>query len=129
MASDPLVIQEMWPIGGILDLPDSWEALSLISMREVEQTWREELLKVENAGRLAEFNERLNRKWAIETGQIENLYDIESGVTVQLINHGFDAAFMPHGSVNKDPEMALALLEDQKVLWRASLPSSKRTAR
>ncbi|HTQ12060.1 MAG TPA: Fic family protein, partial [Fimbriimonadaceae bacterium] len=63
---------------------------------------------------LMTFTERLHREWAIETGIIENLYDIERGVTMVLIERGFSAAVMEHGSVNKPPEEILALLNDQK---------------
>ncbi len=34
-----------------------------------------------------EFNERLKREWAIETGIIERLYTLDRGTTQQLIKH------------------------------------------
>lgn len=108
-------IQEIWPRGGIQDLPSDWRELALPSMREVETRWRDRLASIHDSGTLAEFTQQLNREWAIETGQIENLYDIESGVTVTLIQQGFDAALIPHGATNKDPEYVVALLNDQQA--------------
>ncbi len=92
-------IHHVWPVDGIKDLSSDWERLSIPSMRSVEQQWLERLEVMKGSEELAEFNVRLQREWAIETGQIENLYDIEQGVTVNLINQGFDAGLIPHGSV------------------------------
>ena len=61
-----------------------------------------------------QFTRELNREWAIETGQIENLYEIERGVTLTLIEQGFDAALIPHGATDRDPDYVRALLKDQE---------------
>ena len=37
------------------------------------------------------FLERVERRWAIETGIIEGLYSIDRGVTQTLIEHGLSA--------------------------------------
>ena len=41
---------------------------------------------------LAEFTERLNREWAIETGLIERLYALDRGVTELLVERGLNDA-------------------------------------
>ena len=56
----------------------------------------------------------MSREWAIETGAIENLYEIDRGVTRTLIEHGFQAELLDHGSTNKPREYVLQLLHDQK---------------
>ena len=63
---------------------------------------------------IGEFSQQLEREWAIETGQIENLYDIERGVTQTLIEEGFRASVLERGSTNKPPEYVLSLIQDQK---------------
>jgi len=63
---------------------------------------------------LSDFTERLSREWAIETGVIENLYDIERGVTQTLIERGFQAELLSHGSTNRPREYVLQVLRDQK---------------
>lgn len=106
---------EIWPVAtGILDLPPDWPSLEVKELRRVENEWRQKREAAVGTSELATFTEQMNREWAIETGIIENLYDIERGVTMVLIEQGFSAAVMEHGSVNKDPEEILALLNDQK---------------
>ena len=58
--------------------------------------------------------EKLNREWAIETGVIGNLYEIDCGITQVLIDQGFKAEILSHGSTNKPPEYVLKLLRDHK---------------
>jgi len=108
-------IVEIWPVAtGILDLPEDWPRLEVPEMRRVEAEWKQRREEALGSPELETFTQQLHREWAIETGIIENLYDIERGVTVSLIEQGFSAAIMEHGSVNKDPEGILALLNDQK---------------
>lgn len=45
---------------------------------------------------------------------IENLYEIERGVTQTLIEHGFQADLLHHGSTNKPRDYVIRLLKDQK---------------
>ncbi len=61
-----------------------------------------------------EFEQRLKREWAIETGLIERLYSFDRGTTQLLIEHGIEAAVLPHGSV-PNPEATVAMIEDQKA--------------
>jgi len=106
---------EIWPREtGILDLPDDWPSLEIPEMRKVSDDWQ--LLKehTEGSDSLTQLTESLSREWAIETGQIENLYEIERGVTRSLIESGFSAAILEPGSVNRDPAYVLRLLNDQK---------------
>ncbi|HVT11175.1 MAG TPA: Fic family protein [Fimbriimonadaceae bacterium] len=106
---------EIWPKAtGILDLPEDWASLEVSALRGVEVEWKERREAALGSSELETFTEQLNREWAIETGIIENLYDIERGVTMVLIEQGFSAAVMEHGSVNKEPAHILALLNDQK---------------
>jgi hypothetical protein len=106
---------EIWPPGtGILDLPDTWSDIQVPELRKVEREWHDRRLAAQGTPGLITFTERLHREWAIETGIIENLYDIERGVTTVLIEQGFSAAVMEHGSVNRTPEYILSLLNDQK---------------
>lgn len=102
------------PQTGIQDLPADWNSLSVPSVKDVQTEWANLLNSSKGQGEIQEFNERLHREWAIETGIIENLYDIERGVTLTLIEQGFSATVMEHGSVNRDREYILALLNDQK---------------
>jgi len=106
-------IEHIWPLSGIEDLPMGGKGLDVASVRIIRDRWADTLGTLLDSAALSMFNERLHREWAIETGRIENLYDIEQGVTVSLIEYGFEAALIPPGSVNRDPEYVLRLLNDQ----------------
>ena len=47
---------------------------------------------------VSEFTERLKREWTIETGLIERLYTLDRGITELMIQHGVNAALIPHSA-------------------------------
>jgi len=102
------------PETGITDLEVDPDDLSASRMPGIKAVWADQRTRLEGSARLSEFTERLSREWAIETGVIENLYDIERGVARTLIERGFQAALLGHGSANKPREYVLRLLRDQK---------------
>lgn len=104
-------VEQIWPLEGIEDLPVG--DLAVASLRGLQSRWADATRTIMSPESLRTFNDRLHREWSIETGRIENLYDIEQGVTLTLIEQGFEAALMPPGSVNRDPETVLRLLKDQ----------------
>ncbi len=107
---------DIWPFEtGITDYPIDPVNLALPSIADIANRWAEARFEVGETDRLRTFIEQLNREWSIETGIIENLYDIERGVTQTLIEQGFQASLIPHGATNKDPEFVIALLNDQKA--------------
>ncbi|PZS27297.1 MAG: hypothetical protein DLM61_16930 [Pseudonocardiales bacterium] len=78
------------------------------------QAWKEEresmrALEVERA-----FLERWKNRLAVETGVLEGLYSIDTGVTETLIERGFDATLIPNGSTDRDPTVVVNLLRDQR---------------
>lgn len=113
--SEP-VLHDIWPPEtGILDLPEDWESLRVRSVADIQREWQARKAEIEGSEALAIFTEQLHREWSIETGLIENLYDIERGVTETLIEQGFQASLLEHGSTNKPPEYVIALLKDQQA--------------
>ena len=60
------------------------------------------------------FTERLTRRWAIETGIIEGIYDLDRGVTKTLIENGIAADYIERGSTNKDPSELVQILNDHQ---------------
>ncbi len=75
--------------------PTSLEQGELAALARV---WQEERERLADSEALPKFNEKLRREWAIETGLIERVYDFDRGVTEILIEHGIDAALIPHGA-------------------------------
>ena len=62
----------------------------------------------------AGFTARLTRSWAIETGIIEGLYDLDLGVTQTLVMHGISADRIERSDTNKDPRELVRILQDHQ---------------
>ena len=61
-----------------------------------------------------DFEDRLKREWAIETGLIERLYTLDRGTTQLLIEHGLRAELLPVGSV-ANTESVMAMIADHQA--------------
>ena len=107
--------QHIWnPKTGITDLETDPDELSASEIPGIKAIWTDQRTRLKGSTQLSEFTEKLSREWAIETGAIENLYDIEHGVTQTLIEHGFKEELLSHGSTNKPQGYVIQLLRDQK---------------
>lgn len=102
------------PETGITDLEDDPLDLSASEIPGIKAVWIAQRKRLKGTAQLSDFTEKLSREWAIETGVIENLYEIERGVTQTLIERGFQAELLNRGSTNKPREYVLRLLRDQK---------------
>ena len=98
----------------IEDLPDDWESLASGELASLAPIWREQSQKLDKTGVLEQFNKRLEREWAIETGIIEGLYSIDRGITQLLIEKGIEASRMPYGTTDKPAEEIVRILNDQQ---------------
>src|SRR5262245_38287478 len=76
--------------------------------------WQEQGAHFANSEALQEFNRRLSREWAIETGIIENLYTIDRGITLLLIEKGIETSLIPFGTTDKSAERVVSLVRDQE---------------
>ena len=94
----------------ISDYEISPEVLADRELFALAAVWKEQRSRLSG---LAEFTERLNREWAIETGLIERLYALDRGVTELLIERGLNAALIPHRSA-VDAAQTVAMIGDQK---------------
>jgi len=79
------------------------------------QVWSEQQGGLSESGALATFLQRLGRRWAIETGVIENVYSLDRGTTQLLIEHGIEATLISHEATNKDPSFVASIIRDQKA--------------
>jgi hypothetical protein len=108
--------QPIWnPASGITDLEADPQALSASEIPGIKAVWKAQRRRLKGTSELSDFTEKLSREWAIETGVIENVYEIERGVTQTLIERGFQAEFLSHGSTNRPREYVMQLLRDQKA--------------
>ena len=88
----------------IEDLPIDWEQMKNDEIPRLFEIWKEQVTRLKETEALKRFNEKLKRRWAIETGIIERIYDIDRGITEILIEQGINAALIPHGSTDKPAE-------------------------
>lgn len=84
-----------------IDFTANWKGLDTSILDDIADSWflRREILQAKSNDYKI-FLDRLKRKHAIETGIIENIYDLDKGVTETLINEGFIASFVSHGDAN-----------------------------
>lgn len=98
----------------IQDLPENKQELPHRELESLASIWKEQSATLEKRDALRQFNERLRREWAIETGIIEDLYSIDRGITQLLIEKGIEASLIPHGSSDKPAEQIVPILKDQE---------------
>ncbi|MBS1715334.1 MAG: Fic family protein [Armatimonadetes bacterium] len=104
---------QIWPLDtGITDLAEDTTNLAIPAIANIREVWAEARKKLENTDQLRVFNERLAREWAIETGVIEDVFHIDKGVTVNLIEQGISAALLEHGTVDKPADYVVSILRD-----------------
>ena len=102
------------PETGITDLEADPASLAASEIPGIRAIWSDQQERLMGTAQLLRFTEQMNREWAIETGIIENLYDISRGVTQTLIEQGFRADLLSHGSTNKPQRFVIQVLRDQK---------------
>jgi Fic family protein len=100
----------------IEDLPGDWQRLASSELAGLFAVWKEHVIGLKDAPAYQEFQVRLRREWAIETGIIEGLYDIDRGVTRTLIERGLHASLIAHGDANKPAEEIIPMLKDHEAV-------------
>lgn len=69
----------------IEELQKNWKDLTSPELYGLAAIWKEQTEKLKKSESLKKFHEKLRREWALETGIIENLYAIDRGTTLLLI--------------------------------------------
>ncbi len=90
------------------------ESFDFSEINSLQRRWLDvkDSREAENPDTYKAFSERLERRWAIETGIIEGIYDISQGMTQTLVEHGLSADLIDAGSTNKNPQELVAVLQD-----------------
>jgi hypothetical protein len=96
----------------ITDLDDDPRSLTDGELDSLWRVWQSQKKDLAEREVLAEFEQRLRREWAIETGTIEDVYTLDRGVTRTLIEKGIDAALIPHGATNRDTVLVARVIQD-----------------
>ena len=95
----------------IEDLPSGWQDLADADLHRLVADWTMIREIPGSAAAIAEFNERLKREWAIETGLIERVYTLTRGITEVLIEHGLREELIPSSATDRDPALVLDMLQ------------------
>jgi len=98
----------------ITDLSSADRAAANPELGPLLDVWLEQRQRLEESGLLGSFIQRLVREWSVETGILERLYTIDRGVTQLLIEQGFDAALIPHGTTDRSADEVVAVLRDHE---------------
>lgn len=112
----------------ITDYEVEWTRIADAELPALLRVWKEQRERLRDRTALREFEARLCREWAIETGLLERLYTLDRGVTRLLIEHGIDEALIPHDRANPDPGLVAAMINDQQeaVEWLLDLVGGAR---
>ena len=98
----------------ITDLPDDWQALCRADLHTIHAEWAAARALLDDPGRVQQLQEQLMTVWAIETGIIERLYEVDRGVTIALAEVGLGAIEQFHADGRISSE-ARPLIEDQRA--------------
>ena len=124
MAEQP--VHHVW--SPITDLSDDDLARVSGELPALMAVWAEARGELDER-QVEEFNDRLNREWAIETGIIERIYTLDEGTTRLLIEQGIDASFIAHDDSNGgSPELIAGIIRDHQeaVEWLFEIVRQKR---
>ena len=97
-------------------IDDDEEKYDFSEIDSLQERWLEFKKEVESSTPEAykAFTDRLTRRWAIETGIIEGIYDLDRGVTETLVNEGIAIDNIERSSTNKDPSELVEILRDHQ---------------
>ena len=64
------------------------------------------------------FIEQIHRRWAIETGIIEGIYNIDRGTTQTLVEKGLSVDYIDSSATDKSPRDVIKVLKDHRRCCR-----------
>lgn len=105
----------------IEDLPQDWKKLASSELLGLIGIWKDQRSRLGQLDAVKDFNLKLQREWAIETGIIENLYTLDRGVTQLLIEKGFSADLVSSSSTNKPVGLVVNMLNDHEAVFQGLL--------
>ncbi|MCP9490940.1 MAG: Fic family protein [Solirubrobacteraceae bacterium MAG38_C4-C5] len=97
----------------IADLEHPAEGLAVSELRALDTLWREKRQELEELDAMRDFRKKLSRTWAIETGVIEDVYDLDRGTTELLIERGLHENLIDRSATDQDPGLVIQIIRDQ----------------
>ena len=101
-------------------LSEDDKAVDLAAIRPLYESWRSAKRKLQESSlrNLKSFTDRLTRSLSIETGILEQLYDLDRGTTQALIAQGFAEDLVSRTSTDIEPSRLIDFLRDQEAAVR-----------
>ena len=108
------MIAHRWqPITGLDSESSRVDFQEIDSLHQQWTNFREQR-EASNPNAYKSFRERLERRWAIETGIIEGLYTLDRGMTQTLVENGLIVDLIEPSSTNRDPVELVRVLKDHQ---------------
>ena len=108
------MIAHRWqPITGLDSESSHVDFQEIDSLHQQWTNFREQR-EESNPNAYQSFRERLERRWAIETGIIEGLYTLDRGMTQTLVENGLIVDLIEPSSTNRDPVELVRVLKDHQ---------------
>ena len=98
-------------------IEDYCESPSELAPRELGAlalVWREQRERLGDGEAYQQFEEKVKREWAIETGLIERLYTLDHVMTQLLIEQKINATLIPHERAT-NPDAVVATISDHEA--------------
>ncbi len=97
----------------ITDLEQPAERLAVSELRALDTLWREKRQELEELDAMRDFRKKLSRTWAIETGVIEDVYELDRGTTELLVERGLHENLIDRSATDQDPGLVIQIIRDQ----------------
>lgn len=113
--TEPPAIHQVWePIEAPTDATVQYESTATREFDALADVWRLKRARLEEVEQkaLSEFIGRLTRSWAIETGVLERLYDLDEGATKSLVEVGLREELLERETSSLPPAELISILED-----------------
>ena len=125
LGMDEIEVRHRW--APITDLTDADRAAASEELPALARMWQDIRGELD-PGQVHDFNERLKREWAIETGIIERLYTLDRGTTQLLIEQGIDASLIASDATDQPSELVAGMIQDhaEAVDWLFDAVTSER---
>ena len=98
-------------------LSNADRAIDLADTRPLYETWRAAKGRLQQSSPegLQRFATQLVRRLSIETGILEQLYDLDRGTTEALVTAGFIEDLVARSSTDIEPARLVCILRDQEA--------------
>ena len=108
-----MVIHKWQPLEGLTSESSNTDFQEIDSLHQQWLSFREQR-EESNPDAYKSFLERIDRRWAIETGIIEGIYNIDRGTTQTLVENGLIAELIDRTATDLDPRDLVKVLKDHQ---------------